>query len=100
MALETEKINGGLRSFVKLIESADDFSEGARGERVIAVKENEVFSSRLFDTGITGLRKAGIGLDNKMNAGIFLGVLTTNRGGGIGGTVIDENDLVVGKILA
>lgn len=99
MALETEKVNGVFRGFVELIEGIGDFSEGTWSKGVVAIEENEIFTGRLFDTGITSFRKAGIGLHNEMDAGVFLSILTTNRGGGIGGTVIDEDNLVIGKIL-
>lgn len=100
MALETEKVNGVFRGFMKLIESIGNFGESVRSEGVVAIEENEIFTGRLFDTGITSFRKAGIGLNNEMDAGVFLSILTTNRGGRIGGTVIDEDNLVIGKILA
>lgn len=99
LTLEAEEVDGRFGGFLEISEGCGDFGKSGGGERIVAVEEEEIFPAGLLDARIASFGETSVGLVNGLDGMGFL-VFITDLASGIGGAVVDEDDLVIGEILA
>lgn len=67
--------------------------DGAGQEKIVGIDEHKIFAENLPDAGISCPGKTLVPLVNDRHPGV-VGVGVRNRGGGVGGSVVHQNDAV------